>query len=215
MTDRRSGLTLAELLVALFVSALIMTMLAVALGGFSRQSRVLAQHRLDVESRDDLIRVLQLALRNTLPLTVHDPKTDKDQALFIGTPDRLHLLVRQTRWPTPPGLYEFEFQVHETTPDNWQVELRRHKLARLADFGQTAFPGQPAIVFKGKAKPKFSYAGIGKPQDKWQLAPRPPSAVMLVLGGKLQAAMSVPPAINLPGPDRKTEPAKSGNKNDE
>lgn len=203
MRDTRTGMTLAELLVALFVSAMIMTMLAIALGGFSRQSRSMASHRQDIEDRDDLIRAMRLSLRSALPLIRQDKEKKKDEALFSGTSASMRLLIRQDRWPTPPGLYELTFAVNEIGPGHWQVKLFRQPLDQLADFDRRKPRGVPAIIYNGAAKPAFAYAGIGKPQDKWQLAPRPPRNVILMLDDKPQVQLPVPPGLPLPGHDGK------------
>ncbi len=193
ISDPRSGLTLAELLVAMTISTLVLVLLSQGINNVSNWSRSLANSRMDQETTTSLFRFIHERLIRVEPLM--RPGQNEPEVLFLGTKTRLHMVLAETQYPATPGLYEYVLQITPRSGEGWELMLARLPLPSLAQFGQREVKPE-LVIYSGLAKPEFSYRGLEGWQSDWPLANKMPQQFGFALTDWPNISIALPAAID-------------------
>lgn len=204
--DRRSGLTLAELLVAMTISTLILVLLSQGISNVSNWSQSLARSRMDQETSTSLFRFIHERLIRVEPLL--RPGQPEPEVLFLGTSDQVHMVLAETRYPATPGLYEYVLQIAPRSDQGWELLLARLPLTSLAQFGQRETKPE-LVIYSGSAKPEFSYRGPDGWQSNWPITNKMPQQFGFTLANWPNIAIALPAAMDPNGADTKTRQGKT------
>jgi prepilin-type N-terminal cleavage/methylation domain-containing protein len=211
----KRGFTLAELLIALALTAL-----AVAIMSEGVRRTIDFQARLE-ESRTDRETLIaaSAALRSRLERLVPaiaEPASEEaaPRLLFAGSSESLVFIAADPGYPSRAGLYEYRLtlisaEAEDNDTGTPVMVLRRRPITELADFGQatgTAFqswdlPLSGDLVFRYGTSPD-------QLQASWQQAGSYPGFVALVATNDEQPLMITPlPRLRPEGEDAPVEQA--------
>lgn len=165
----RQGFTLAELMIALLLTAIAMGVVA---EGVSRsldfQSRIAAV-RTEREARTAGLSALRGRLERLVPLTVEarDPEPGilldlGQKILFSGTASELRFVAADPAYPSTPGLYVYRIRVETPQEDAAQIYsviLQRQAIYDFAEFDRLPGEAEDVPLFTSAVQPEFAYAG--------------------------------------------------------
>jgi type II secretory pathway component PulJ len=189
---KNAGLTLAELLIALVISALVLVLLAQGTRNLSRWTDGLDRSRQVLQTRESLLRFVQERLSRAEPLTLL--VEDEQQVLFRGGESQLRMVVAETTYPAIPGLYEQVLDIYQDSTKNWNLSLTRMPLHRLDEFGSRK-TDDPLILYTGSERPVFAYLGKEGWQKNWAQATEMPRLVSFQIENWPTLQIALPPAI--------------------
>tara|TARA_R110002072_G_scaffold94046_2_gene208176 strand:+ start:276 stop:962 length:687 start_codon:yes stop_codon:yes gene_type:complete len=180
---RRAGFTLAELLIALLLTAVAMGVIAQGVRhALDFQERIKTVQR-DREQINAGLAALRARLERLTPILAEEapdtrpsdaqispPAGTEDDAsiLFSGTATRLRFAASDPAYPSTPGLYEYEINIESTESDDEDghfIALTRRPLFDLAEFGRQTGGAQSWTLLNSRAAPTLSY---GSGEAGWQ-----------------------------------------------
>jgi len=225
---KRAGFTLAELLIALTLTAFAMAIVAEGV-----------RRSLDFQSRIDAARsereIMQAGLaafrsrvERLLPVTPPDSdagageptsanaevdeveaaQTSEGQSssiLFVGQPNQMRFIATDPGYPSTPGLYEYRISV--TTMDDDadnpeplnQLILSRRPMLDLETFGETRAGQEDWVLLTTRAMPELSYSENGSAwQGNWSSRENYPAFVQLDFDSENLPPLIVPLAHAAP-----------------
>ncbi|MEE2565723.1 prepilin-type N-terminal cleavage/methylation domain-containing protein [Hyphobacterium marinum] len=203
----RRGFTLAELLIALVLTALAMGVVAEGVRrSLDFQARI-ETAQIDRVSRNAALGALRTRLERLVPLTEEagadaDSVTTENEEtiLFSGTASGVRFAATDPAYPSTPGLYAYDIFVEAGGEDDapvFTVLLHRRALYDLAEFNQTPEGSEPLTLFQSADEPRFSYAsGDGVWLSAWSREDVFPSHVRLEFaeGGAAPLVVALPRA---------------------
>lgn len=207
----KRGFTLAELLIALALTALA---IAIMSEGVRRtidfQSR-LETVRQDRETTIAISAALRSRLEHLVPAMAQaDLETEAPSALFSGTADRLAFIAADPGYPSRAGLYEYRLTLmagaaEENDAATPQLVLRRRPITELTDFGQASGPAFQRWELPLTGELAFRYGSApDRLQSAWSATGSYPAYVALVSGDDEQPVMMT--ALPRLRPDDGNEP---------
>lgn len=203
----RRGFTLAELLIALVLTALAMGVVAEGVRrSLDFQARIETAQR-DRVSRIAALGALRTRLERLVPLTLESGSSPDgittesgETILFSGTASGLRFAATDPAYPSTPGLYAYDIFVEADSEDEtpaYAVRLHRRPLFDLSEFSRMSEGGEPLTLFESVAEPRFSYAsGDGVWLSAWDREDAFPSHVRLEFaeGGAAPLIVALPRA---------------------
>ncbi|MCH8490692.1 MAG: hypothetical protein LAT81_12290 [Oceanicaulis sp.] len=176
----RAGLTLAELLVALFVSALALGICAEGV------RRALAMHgaietaRAERESFSAGLGAARERLARAVAVTAPPRDGESElRALFHGTPDGLAFVAADPGYPSIAGLYEYRIAA-SSSDGAFSLVLMRRPFLDAADFDEAGPEPDSWPLASAGAAPRFHYAGPdGGWREDWRGEPALPALVRI------------------------------------
>lgn len=162
---RQAGMTLLELVVALGLLALLVGVLAAALGVSTRGSAAVERRAEHAET----LRIAHTTLRRYLAQArpVRTQLDQRDQVVFAGAPDGLGFVAVMPPWPGGGGLYLVRLSLEEVGG------LRALVLTRRPTAGEAAVidgEAERTVLVAGVAALRWSYFGAddGARQGSWR-----------------------------------------------
>jgi len=186
------GLSLAELIIALSVSALVMVLLGQGLSNISNWSGKLTSAQSHSDETASLFRFLNERLIRVEPLSIAGK--DETRILFEGYSNKVVMVIAESAYPAKPGLYEQSIELVPDKQNNWQILLRRKPLLRLDEFAQND-AGAPLLLYSGPQQPKFSYLGENGWLEDWQSFDQMPLSIGFELEGWPKIQIPLAPAL--------------------
>ncbi|WBQ10924.1 hypothetical protein L2D01_03875 [Hyphomonadaceae bacterium ML37] len=202
----RAGLTLAELLVALFVSALALGICAEGVRRALTMHGAIERGRIEREAVSAGLGAARERLERAVPLTGPGPAADSSRlALFHGVADGLIFVAADPGYPSTAGLYEYRITV-ESADGLLTLTLTRRPLLDVAGFNEDGSDREtwPLAVIHSAAR--FAYAGPDLAwREEWRDEPVLPALVRITMDGSIMIAR-LPAAPSQPEP----APAEAG-----
>lgn len=202
--DRRAGLTLAELLIALVIGGMTLIITAQASSNVRRWTARLKEAEESNTRAVGLYQFTEKMLSDALPMS-HKVK-DKPIALFEGNEHAVRFVRAEPGYPSRAGIYQYYLYSVQTPDGQWAFNLERELLSDPAEFGTMQNPAR-LNLFTDTQPPVFVYGGNEGWQTDWADKEMPPK--MVSFGITQWPSLS----IALPRP-AKAAPAKDKKKND-
>jgi len=221
---KRAGFTLAELLIALTLTAFAMTIVAEGVRrSLDFQARINAA-RNEREIMQAGLAAFRSRVERLLPVTppdteflaptgeavdaVETSQAEEDQSptiLFIGQPAQMRFVATDPGYPSTPGLYEYRISVASTDDDANnseplnQLVLARRPMLDLETFGEARAGQEDWVLLTTSAMPEFSYSENGSAwQGNWSSRDNYPAFIQLEFGSESQPPLIVPLAHAAP-----------------
>ena len=176
----RAGLTLAELLVALFVSALALGICAEGVRRALSMHGAIETARAERESFSAGLGAARERLERAVAVTAPGPDAESEpRALFHGDSDGLTFIAADPGYPSIAGLYEY--QIAASSGDGaFSLILMRRPFLDVADFGEAGSEPDSWPLASAGAAPRFHYAGPdGGWREEWRDEPTLPALVRI------------------------------------
>ncbi|MCW5724705.1 MAG: hypothetical protein KIS81_07080 [Maricaulaceae bacterium] len=200
----RAGLTLAELLVALFVTALALGIVAEGARRALDMHAAIERTRAERETLSAGLNAARERLERAITATRPAPgDAGGRQPLFAGASDLLAFAAIDPGYPSRAGIYEYRLYA-ETAEGRARLILARRPLLEAADFGDEAAELESWPLLEGEEPVRFSYAGpSGEWRERWEEEPGLPALVRITAGDATVVA-------RLPAPPPETEATANG-----
>lgn len=198
----RQGFTLAELMIALLLTAIAMGIVAEGVRrSLDFQSRI-AEVRTEREARTAGLSALRGRLERLVPLTAEaadggqgDAAGSGEAVLFSGTANELRFVAADPAYPSTPGLYAYRIRVETPEADSAQVYsviLQRQAIHDFAEFDRLPGAAENVPLFTSAVQPAFAYAeGEGGWRAAWTREDAFPAHVRLAFEGGAAAPLIV------------------------
>ncbi len=172
--ESRSGLTLAEMMVALIISSIALAITAQAAATLHQwTTRLDKAHDTNAEAVV-LYHFVERVLSEALPLSRKNE--DGMAALFEGDANAIRFVRAEPGYPSRAGLYQYYLFARATADGQWDLVLHRELFGEAAQFGSLENPTE-LVVYTGDAAPAFSYFGANGWQGAWSQGDTSPQLV--------------------------------------
>jgi Prokaryotic N-terminal methylation motif len=162
--DKRAGLTLAELMIALIIGGMTLVITAQASSNVRRWTKRLSNAETYTSKTVGLYQFAETMLSDALPMTwtVDEAK----RALFRGGEHDVMFVRSEPGYPSRAGIYQYHLYSVKQPDGEWAFMLSRELLTDPANFGT---PKAPALLtlYRGEHAPVFAYSGDNGWQGQW------------------------------------------------
>jgi type II secretory pathway component PulJ len=202
----RAGLTLAELLVALFVSALALGICAEGVRRALSMHGALEVTRAERESFSAGLGAARERMERAVAVAAPGPDADSQRrALFHGTPEGLAFVAADPGYPSIAGLYEYRIAA-SSGDGEFSLMLMRRPFLDVAGFNEDGTELDSWPLASAGTAPRFHYAGPdGGWREDWREEPALPALVRITMDATSVIAR-LPAAPDQP----ETEPGDNG-----
>lgn len=200
--DRRAGLTLAELMIALIIGGMTLVITAQAASNVRRWTNRLGQAETENTRTVGLYQFMENILSSVLPMT--RMVDEKRLALFEGSENSVRFVRVEPGYPSRAGIYQYHL-FNTKTPDGlWSLNLEREMLTDTAQFSEPKAPARLVLYSDAKAV-TFSFAGAAGWQSDWIGKETPPKLVKLGIADWPALNIALPQAIKKAEAETKDE----------
>jgi len=199
--DRRAGLTLAELLIALVIGGMTLIITAQASSNVRRWTGRLKEAEVSNTKAVGLYQFTEKMLSDALPMT-HKVE-DKPIALFEGNEHAVRFVRAEPGYPSRAGIYQYYLYSAKTSNGKWAFNLERELLSDPAEFGTMQNPAR-LNLFTDTQPPVFVYGGNDGWQTDWAEKEMPPNMVSFGIAKWPSLSIALPrPAKAVPEKKKK------------
>ncbi|WP_394693771.1 type II secretion system protein J [Hyphobacterium sp.] len=196
----KRGFTLTEMLIALALTAVAITIISEGVRQTLNFQRQLQSVRGERETEAVTLEAIRSRLEHLVPATRPGDGNDEAEILFNGQAQRLVFLAADPGYPSAAGVYEYTLELVGSSDDaaqddeivSPQLILHRRLLTDLDEFDR---PSRAEIAFweLPLSQPlSFGYAAAGStPSPGWQDTAAFPALVTLQSGDADYAALTV------------------------
>lgn len=183
----RRGFTLAELLVALVLTALAIGVMSEGVRRTIDFQQRLEAVRMDRENQSATLNAIRARLERLVPASLPaDAEGGDDTILFEASATQIAFLAADPAYPSRPGLYEYRLEIltaddGEEAAEASLIRLSRRSLSALGEFGTAA--GMPYQSWELDLPSPLAFrfgSTAGSLQSVWQETTRYPAYVGLV-----------------------------------
>lgn len=194
------GFTLTEMLIALALTAVAITIISEGVRqtlNFQRQLQLVREER---ETQTVTLEAVRSRLEHLVPATRPGGANGEAEILFDGETRRLVFLAADPGYPSAAGVYEYTLELvggdndgaeegEATAP---QLILHRRILTDLEDFDRPSREDRPSWELPLSEPLSFGYAAAGgSPVPGWQDTASYPALITLASGETDYAALTV------------------------
>ncbi len=187
--DRRAGLTLAELMIALLIGGMTLVIVGQASTNVRRWASRLAQAETKLNATSELYSFVQNTLSSALAMPAIVEETPV--TLFKGTPDAVHFVRVEPGYPSRAGIYQYHLFSEQTADGQWAFMLERALLTTPDAFGTLSDPARLRL-YSGNFAPVFTYTDGTSWQDDWTIRRAPPALVQFAVDGWPPLSIAIP-----------------------
>jgi Prokaryotic N-terminal methylation motif len=199
--DRRAGLTLAELLIALVIGGMTLIITAQASSNVRRWTGRLGQAEKSNTRAVGLYQFTEKMLADALPMT-HKVE-DKPITLFAGNEHAVRFVRAEPGYPSRAGIYQYYLYSIKSSDGKWAFNLERELLSDPDQFGTMKNPAR-LNLYTDTQPPVFVYGGNEGWQTDWVNKEMPPNMVSFGITKWPSLSIALPrPAKAPPEKDKK------------
>ncbi len=192
---RNAGLTLAELLIAMMVGAMVLVLLGQGMQHMSQWSGRLAHARDTTESAANLFRFMRERTGRIVPLRITDEE-EESSTLFEGSSTHIRMVLAETMYPARPGIYEQYLRIFLDENDMWNIGFSQLPLYQLDEFA-TREMGDELIIYQGANQPSFAFLAADAWQEEWPISAQMPTQLRFALENWPPLILALPAPILL------------------
>ncbi|MEE2525565.1 prepilin-type N-terminal cleavage/methylation domain-containing protein [Hyphobacterium sp. HN65] len=212
----KRGFTLAELLVALALTALAIGVMSEGVRRTIDFQQRLETARMDRESQTATLNAIRSRLERLVPASLPAAaEGEQSTILFEGSAARLAFVAADPGYPSRPGLYEYRLEIlspdnTDGAPDSPAILLSRRGLSALDEFGTAEGPPFQSWELELTEPLTFSYGNDARSlQSSWQERQSFPAYLAFLTedGGLPAILVTLPRAAPSPDPEAAGEAA--------
>ncbi|WP_421792899.1 prepilin-type N-terminal cleavage/methylation domain-containing protein [Hyphobacterium sp.] len=208
----KRGFTLAEMLIALALTALAIGIISEGVRRSLDFQNQLMAFRTEREDQSAALEAVRSRLERLLPAIRTETEDGESGVYFIGQPDRLVFLSADPGYPSRAGVYEYRMEI---VPEDGESDtgpaliVSRRSLTDLDRFNQPDEAWQSWTLPLSQSV-SFGYAEAGSSgSSSWQSQSDYPGLITLVADGAEMPSISIP----LPQAAPETEAPDPGSEN--
>jgi len=187
--DRRAGLTLAELLIALVIGGMTLIITAQASTNVRRWTGQLKEAEENNSRAVGLYQFAEKMLADALPMT-HKVEGNTI-ALFEGNQHAVRFVRAEPGYPSRAGIYQYYLYSVKTPDGQWAFNLERELLSDPAEFGTMQNPAR-LNLYTDTQPPVFVYGSDEGWQTDWAKKDVPPNMVSFGLNHWPSLSIALP-----------------------
>lgn len=208
--DHRTGLTLAELMIALVIGSLVLVITAQASGNIRRWTTRLAQAEEENTKAADLYQFMETMLSDVLLL--RQRVNGNEITLFEGSENALRFMRAEPGYPARVGIYQYSFFSESIEDEQWAFVMLRELQTDPVQFKDFQNPAR-LVLYTGSQPPEFAYNGKTGWQKEWLEKPAPPRLVQFSIAGWPALSITLPSPVS--GINAKKESDDTAKKKDD
>lgn len=201
------GFTLAEMLIALLLTAMAVAIVSEGVRRSINYQGQLNTIRLERETQAAALDAIRGRIARLLPVTVPAGTEEEPEILFAGTASRLVFLAADPGYPSRAGVYEYRLELTGSTESDdastSSLTVWRRPLTNLETFDRDAEAGDSWTIALSQPL-SFGYLGSGaNSAPDWSNQAEFPSMIMLMEEGSVMPIASI--AVPRMAPERESD----------
>ncbi len=189
--DRRAGLTLAEMMIALVISGLTLVITVQAATNIRGWAGRMGKAEETNSQITGLYQFTETMLSETQPLTRQDG--ERTIFLFQGSQHAVRFVRAEPGYPSRAGLYQYHLFAEQRIDEQWSFILERELLTDPSHFGTLQAPAR-LTLFTGTEAPLFTFSASGGWQQDWTPKEAQPDMVRFGMGSWPSLTIALPRA---------------------